>query len=262
MDRRLTYPDIARILGTGLISTGLGLLLFVMITVVWGDPFTRLAEQGEQQQLEKAFRTSAPTARELQVAQLDPELTRLSAARALKASALGTQAGRISIPKIKVNKIFIHGARDQDLTKGPGLYKEVGFPGSGRPIALAGHRTTHGAPFLNIDKLSPGDKIVLTVPYGEFTYTVTRAEIITPDDWSILQFGAAERTKNARANVLAAGRCTATCEHLVLTACHPKYSASHRIAVFSRLTGVKLRKAPSAAAGVAAKPAAGASKRT
>ena len=239
---RLTYPDIARILGTGLISTGVGLLLFVVITVVWGDPFTRLSERGEQQALERAFKTSAPTVGELRAAKLDPELTKRAAARAKRTVPLGSSAGRISIPEIGLRKIFVHGARDKqgDLQKGPGLYKETGFPGSGKPFAIAGHRTTYGAPFLNVDKLKPGHKIVLTVPYGEFTYTVTRSQVILPSDWTILEYGAAERTKAARRAVLANKQCNTTCEHLVLTACHPKYSAAKRLAVFARLTSVKL----------------------
>lgn len=237
---RLTYPDIARILGTGLISTGVGLLMFVLITILWGDPFTRLSAQGAQQTLERQFASFAPTETKLTNAGLEPELTRRLAFRARKTSPLGSPAGRIDIPKIKLHKVFLHGARAADLTKGPGLYRESPFPGAGRPIAIAGHRTTHGAPFLNVDKLEPGDTIRLTVPYGEFTYTVTRRQIITPKDWSILNFGAAERTSAGRASVLRTRRCTVTCEHLVLTACHPKYSAAKRMAIFARLSRVQL----------------------
>lgn len=238
---RLTYPDIARIFGTTLIATGVGLLLFVFVTVAWGDPFTRLSEQGEQQRLAREFATSTPDRSELtNDPTLDPELTRRAAAVARKRSALGSSAGIITIPRLDMRKVFVHGAREQDLKKGPGLYKEVLFPGSGRAVAIAGHRTTFGAPFLHIDQLKPGDRIVLTMPYGVFTYTVTRQQVITPTDWSILEYGAAEPTKAARALVKRTRRCVGTCEHLVLTACHPKYSAAQRLAVFARLSKVQL----------------------
>lgn len=238
---RLTYPDIARIFGTGLIATGVGLLMFVLVTIAWGDPFTRLSAQGEQEKLAKAFAEVAPASGELSDAALDPELTRRAAALARKTTKLGAPAGRISIPRIKMRRIFVNGARVPDLTKGPGLYREVRFPGSGEAVAIAGHRTTYGAPFLNIDKLQGGDSIVLEMPYGRFTYAVTRREIIGPRDWSILEFGAAERTPAARARVKQTRRCVGgTCEHLVLTACHPKYSAAKRIAVFARLKKVEL----------------------
>jgi sortase A len=254
---RLTYPDIARIFGTGLISTGLGLLLFVLVTIFWGDPFTRLSESGEQDKLERAFAEFAPAQDELRTAALDPELTRDTAALARKRSPLGAPMGKMRIPKIGLSKIIVHGARDgtTDLEKGPGIYKEVTFPGSGAPIAIAGHRTTYGAPFLHIDRLRPGDKIIVTVPYGEFTYTVSRQpHVISPNDWSILNPGAGEPTQAMRQQVQRTGNCVSdtpggdTCEHLVLTACHPKYSAAKRLAVFAKLTGVKLDEAGAAAA--------------
>lgn len=238
---RLTYPDIARIFGTGLISTGLGLLLFVAITVVWGDPFTRLSASGEQDTLARQFASEAPAADELtNDATLDPALTRRAAALTRKNIENGDAAGQINIPRIGMRRYFVKGAGTQDLTKGPGIYRETPFPGSGRAVAIAGHRTTYGAPFLDIDKLEPGDPIVLTMPYGRFTYRVTRQQIIAPTDWSILQYGAAEPTQAARQQVQATRRCVGTCEHLVLTACHPKYSAAKRIAVFARLSKVQL----------------------
>jgi sortase A len=239
---RLTYPDIARIFGTGLIATGVGLLLFVCITVVWGDPFTAIAERSEQQHLSKQLATlvETDTSQLRNDPTLDPALTRAVAARYRKRTALGAPIGRIKIPKIKLDKVVINGARDPDLSKGPGLYRETPPPGSGQAVAIAGHRTTHGAPFLNIDKLDPGDSIIVTMAYGRFVYTVTRKEIITPNDWSIIDFGAEERTSAARKMVKTTGHCVGTCEHLVLTACHPKYSASHRLAVLAKLTSVQL----------------------
>ncbi|MCW2922065.1 MAG: sortase family protein [Thermoleophilia bacterium] len=237
---RLTYPDIARIFGTGLIATGVGLLLFVAVTVVWGDPFTRLSENGDQKQLARAFAATESTGSELTDAGLDPLLTRRAAALARKATPLGEVAGQIRIPRIGMKKFFVHGARHPDLEKGPGLYRETLFPGSGRAVAIAGHRTTFGAPFLNIDNLKAGDPIILTMTYGRFTYTVTHTEIITPNDWSILEYGAAEPTRAGRQRVKNTRQCNGTCEHLVLTACHPKYSAAKRIAVYARLSKVEL----------------------
>jgi sortase A len=238
---RLTYPDIARIFGTGLIATGVGLLLFVAVTVVWGDPFTRLSESGDQKQLERAFAAATTDDEALvETADLDPLLTRRAAALARKATPLGEAAGQIRIPRIGMKKIFVNGARKPDLEKGPGLYRETLFPGSGRAVAIAGHRTTFGAPFLNVDKLRPGNVIELQMTYGRFTYTVTHTEIITPNDWSILEYGAAEPTRAGRQRVKNTRQCNGTCEHLVLTACHPKYSAAKRIAVYARLSKVEL----------------------
>lgn len=247
---RLTYPDIARIFGTGLIATGAGLLLFVVITVSWGDPFTRLAEQAGQEKLSRSIDAALPPAGDLQAASLDPALTQAAARLANKTIPYGEAVGRIRIPRIGLDKVLVHGARNgtPDLETGPGVYKETALPGGGTPVAVAGHRTTYGAPFLNVDRLKAGNVIILQVPYGTFTYTVTRQEIIAPDDWSIIGFGDAEPTSAARGAVLRSRQCVSTCEHLVLTACHPKYSAAKRLAVFAKLTKVELTAATATAA--------------
>ena len=235
--QHLSYSDLARIFGIGLISTGIGLLLFVMITVVWGDPFTRVSEQRAQKKLAADFGNLVGNA-PLTTSRLDSRLTRGAARRYKRSLQSGEVAALLKISSIGLKKYVVKGASQADLEKGPGFYDETGMPGSGLPIAIAGHRTTHGAPFLNIDKIQRGDSILLDVPYGRFTYRVTRTERITPTDWSILRVGAAT---GGRPN--AAGQCPGgTCEHLVLTACHPKYSARQRLAVFAILHRVQLRK--------------------
>lgn len=246
---KLTYPDVARLLGTTLISTGIGLLLFVAITVVWGDPFTSIANAGDQKTLQKQLAVEIsqdPGALQPQ-STLDPRLTRVSAHQFAKSLREGSAAAFIRIPRIGMHRYVVKGADVPDLAKGPGIYSQTGFPGNGLPVAIAGHRTTHGAPFLNVDQLRPGDSITLELPYGIFTYSVTRTQIILPTDWSIVQVGASKRTARERNGLLRrwqkTGRCApaATCEHLVLTACHPKYSAARRIAVFADLTSISLR---------------------
>jgi sortase A len=243
-DEHLTYPDVARIIGTGLISTGIGLLAFVVITVVWGDPFTHWSEARAQRelagQLGTTFAVDEQALRALPT--LDPRLTRGAERRLRRSLNEGAAVGRLRIDRIGLDKIVVKDATPAALDKGPGFYRETGFSGTGLPVAIAGHRTTHGAPFLKIDKLQPGDRIVVDVPYARFNYIVTRTEIITPTNWSIIDVGAYARSAADRERMRRTGRCPGgSCEHLVLTACHPKYSARQRIAVFARLAQVSLR---------------------
>ena len=83
-------------------------------------------------------------------------------------------------------------------------------------MAIAGHRTTYLKPFRHIDSLRPGDRIHIEMPYADFVYTVVRTRVVVPTDLAVLKD---------------TGRDT-----LVMSACTPLYSASHRIVVFSRLT--------------------------
>ena len=82
-------------------------------------------------------------------------------------------------------------------------------------MAIAGHRTTYGAPFRRIDQLERGDRIELRMPYGRFVYRVERTRIVPPTETSVTARVAYDR--------------------LVLSACHPLYSAAKRIIVFARL---------------------------
>ena len=127
----------------------------------------------------------------------------------------GGALGRIRIPSIGVDKVVVDGTAAPDLRKGPGFYEQVGLPGQPGTTAIAGHRTTYGAPFRTIDKLAPGDRLTMEMPYGTFTYSVERTRIVLPSATEVVRRVGHDR--------------------LVLTACHPLYSAAKRIVVFARL---------------------------
>ncbi len=84
----------------------------------------------------------------------------------------GEDIARIKIPSIGVDKIVVEGVSVDDLRKGPGRYQRSVLPGEPGNTAFAGHRTTYGAPFHNIDNLVPGDEIQVTSLLGEFSYRV------------------------------------------------------------------------------------------
>jgi sortase A len=111
---------------------------------------------------------------------------------------------------------MVQGTDSASLHKGPGHYPGTPLPGQPGTVAVAGHRTTYLAPFKTINDLHPGDPVVLEMPYGTFTYRVETTRIVDPSAlWVTHDVGY---------------------PRLVLSACHPLYSASQRIVVFARLT--------------------------
>ena len=196
-----------------LVATGVGLLAYAAIMVVRGDPLTAAYNTWQQRELARQF------------AAIDGELSQPvgagGAARAARAFAAGLERGdpvaRIRIPSIGLDRVVVHGTGRAELAKGPGHYAETPLPGLRRTVAIAGHRTTFGAPFRHLDALEPGDAIGLELPYASFRYVVVGHEIVAEDDWTILR----ERGF----------------ETLVLTACHPLYGSSHRWVVYARLEG-------------------------
>ena len=125
----------------------------------------------------------------------------------------GQSLTRIEIPRIGVNVVVVQGIDENALRAGAGHYPGTPLPCTAGNVAIAGHRTTYGKPFANVDRLVPGDKIVLKTPVGSCVYRVTQAPfVVLPTDWDII------------AN-------TPGQFDLTLTSCHPKGSASHRIVI-------------------------------
>jgi sortase A len=120
----------------------------------------------------------------------------------------------INIPDIELDEVVVEGIGTEDLKKGPGHYPKSGDPWDpdGR-VAIAGHRTTYGAPFWDIDKLRPGDEIVLETEQGVFNYEVTKTRIVAPTATEV----------------------TLPSDHptLILTTCNPRFSAAERLIVFA-----------------------------
>jgi sortase A len=133
-------------------------------------------------------------------------------------SAPGDAIGRLKIPKLGADFVMVKGSDPSDLRKGPGTYDDTPLPGVGGTTAIAGHRTTYLAPFRHLDDLRPGNRITVEMPYGTFTYRVQRTRIVSPETLSVLRDVGYDR--------------------LVLSACHPLFSAAQRIVVVARLSHV------------------------
>jgi LPXTG-site transpeptidase (sortase) family protein len=135
----------------------------------------------------------------------------------------GEALGWLKLDKLDSEFVVVQGTEADALRTGPGHYSDTPLPGEGGVVGVAGHRTTYEAPFRHIDELKPGDTVTMRMPYGLFTYSVERQRIVPADYERAFVEG------NAGPGSGSGG------EWLVLTACHPLYSASERILVYARL---------------------------
>ena len=129
--------------------------------------------------------------------------------------ALGQKIGQIQIPKIGLVHDIFQGFELKQIDYGPGHWPKSPLPGQPGNVSFAGHRVTHSHPFLDIDKMAVGDKIIFTTPSGQFTYEMTEHMIVRPTDVHILR-----PTPEAT---------------VTLIACHPKHSARQRYVVKAKL---------------------------
>ncbi len=125
---------------------------------------------------------------------------------------------RLEIPRMELDRIVVEGATAEALKKGPGHFPETPLPGQLGNAAIAGHRTTHLHPFFDIDKLQPGDEIIVTTLNGRYVYHVTGTQIVNPDDYAAV-IPTTDVTKAT----------------LTLVSCTPRYSAKNRIVVRAEL---------------------------
>jgi sortase A len=215
--RRFTH-----ILSIALITAGLVVVADVAVTLAYREPLSSLYGSIKQQEaasqlneLEAAYPTHEDRRAVAKV--MNPKRQIRILARRFAASVqTGQPIGRIEAPAMDgLDIVVVQGTDTTSLEKGPGHYPETPFPGQGGTVGIAGHRTTYLAPFRHIDSMKVGDPIVMKMPYGNFVYRVTKTAIVDPSDVGIVK--------------------KVGYEELVLSACHPLYSASHRYVIFAKL---------------------------
>jgi sortase A len=228
-----------RIIATALITAGFVVAIDVGLTLAWEEPLSNLYATVQQNQaedeldeLERAF----PGAEDLDAVaganSLEERVAGL-ADRFEDRVETGKGIGRISVPAMDLDgTTIVEGTDTSSLQNGPGHYTRSddedthargdgsAFPGQGETVGIAGHRTTYGAPFNKMDEVEPGDEITLEMPYATFTYEVQKVEIVDPSEIEVVRNVGYER--------------------LVLSACHPLYSAAQRIIAFAKLKEISL----------------------
>jgi sortase A len=186
---------VLRFVASVMMVSGALLITDAAITLLWQEPVSAVVASREQAQLEDAL--------------FDPP-ERVIRRMPLKGDAIA----RLRIPAIGVSEYVVEGTDTGSLRKGPGHYPDTPLPGERGTSAIAGHRTTYGAPFRDIDDVERGQRIVIDMPDGRFVYRVERTRIVDDQDLSVLEPAGYRR--------------------LLLSACHPLYSAAQRVIVFAR----------------------------
>jgi sortase A len=214
----------SRIFGSLLIVAGVLTLAWVVVVWRWQDPFTALYTHFQQARLSSTYekRASAfplrPPRGDLVSVQRQIANEARSYQRTLKT---GDPVGRLRIGRIGLNMVVVQGTDHETLKKGPGHYIDSGLPGEGHLVYVAGHRTTYLAPFAAINDIRVGDYIAFELPYGTFSYRVTRHYVVADNAVAVLKDTGSELLR--------------------LQACHPRFFATHRYLVDAKLVSVAPR---------------------
>jgi len=220
--RRTTFRSVVRFVAAVMTTSGVLLLADAGVTLAWQEPISAVLALQDQAELgdELDQRLDGPREGTKQGGDelTDAELEELAEGYR-EELVTGEAWGRIEFPTLDKDYVAVEGTDQGTLQSGPGHYPETALPGEGRTVAIAGHRTTYLAPFRYIDQLGEGDEIVIEMPWARFTYEFEEQLIVEPSQTEVTD--------------------TVGHERLVLTACHPLYSAAQRIVVFAKLEDVK-----------------------
>jgi sortase A len=207
---------IARWIGWLLVAAGLLVLLYIVYLLWYTNRATDSAQRELREQWEAAVVDPAlvpPPAQERD----EPEPVELGDAYAL---LWFERPGEEGSPVNRDPIFVVRGVSLDVLRRGPGHYPESVPPGGDGNFAIAGHRTTYGAPFYYLDELQPGDEVhVVDRDDRHWRYVVTEVRVVSPGDvWVV--------GPDPRGD----GR-----PLLTLTTCHPRFSASQRLVVWAEL---------------------------
>jgi len=126
----------------------------------------------------------------------------------------------LSIPRLNLRRFVPEGATAAHLRQyGVGRITWTALPDAPGIVGIGGHRTTYGAPFFRLDRLQPGDVILLDYGGRRYEYAVAGAQVVRPEQVEILQGPAGMRG-------------------IALVTCTPAYSAAYRLVVLGALRGV------------------------
>lgn len=189
------------------------LVVLFVVYQLWGTGFAEAQAQHRlRQELHATLRQAPPVSTPTTVSP-KPNTTAVP----LPPPPTGSAVAVIKIPHIGVNDAVVEGVGVGDLKEGPGHYPRTPLPGQPGNTAIAGHRTTYGAPFSRLDELHPGDDIFVSTRNGTFHYQVAFSHDVYPWQSQVI-----DPTPDNR---------------LTLTTCTPKYSAAKRLIVVATLLG-------------------------
>lgn len=214
----LAMNRLLRGLGWFFISVGVIVLLYLVYSLLYTNRATETAQNDLEQdwlQLDDAGAGLPGEGGDGDAGEVDPG----TAVAALEFRRPGQDQPLVHREPLYV----VQGVSLGDLQRGPGHYPGTAMPGEDGNFAVAGHRTTYGAPFFNLDQLRRGDEVLVTARDGRrYTYRVHSSEIVLPSDTWVITPDPLKRGKNAR-------------PMLTLTTCNPRFSNAQRLIVFAEL---------------------------
>lgn len=243
---------VSRGIGQTLITVGLVALLFVVYQLWVTDLLAARAQDQLTEQIQDQWADSPTvTAPPSDPVPAPPDGTPPPPPPAHTPAAIDVGVGDpfaiLHVPRLSAgySRVIVEGASEVELEQGPGHYVDTAMPGEQGNFAVAGHRVGRGSPFLDLDRMRPGDPIVVETEDSWFVYRVLGDPATGSFDGDPSGIPGRQIVRPSQVDVIAPtpGGGAPTDAYLTLTTCHPKYSAQQRLIIHARLDGAPLSKA-------------------
>jgi len=204
-------PSLIQVVGELLITAGAVLMLYVFWQLFVNDP---VVSEVHQRQSQEYSIKDAPQSKEFVA--IKPNLRQAAVFAKLYVPKFGKDYERLigqgTFQKVTLNVV------------GVGHYVYSDWPGEEGNFAVAAHRTSHGAPFADIDRLKAGDKVWVETNDSWFTYEYRQTKIVKPSE-----IGVIDDLPKGLTGAIAGGK------YMTMTSCHPKWTNQQRIIVWLEL---------------------------
>ncbi len=198
----------ARRLGQLLVASGLAVLAFVGYELEGSGLYTAHVQSALGNALQRQWSA-------------DPPVPSAGPASAWPGAAVAV----LRVPRFGAGyvAVIVEGVDRADLRRGPGHYPGSALPGQVGNFAVAGHRTTYGAPFARLGELRVGDALVLETRASWLTYRVTGMRVVAPAEVEVTAPVPGDPGRSPTAALL------------TFTTCNPRFSDRQRLVAFGRL---------------------------
>lgn len=205
---------VVRGIGELFLTAGLILLLFVAYQLLWTNFEAQRAQAAVTDQIRESW--DRPGGRTLPAADEKAEPAEAD---------FGKGFGFMYIPRLgdDYSVPILEGVELEVLARGVGHYPGTAMPGELGNFAVAGHRATNGEPFAYLDRMRPGDEIIVETRRAWLTYVVDRSLIVKPTDVWVVD------------PVPGQPGAEPTQRMITLTTCNPRWASYERLIVFGEL---------------------------
>lgn len=214
-----TGTAVSNVIGELFITTGVLLMLFVVYQLWWTNVQAKAHADGQANSLQEQWDEGGGGEEQ----EGNPPAGEFEAGQGFAILYMPTLDVRVPIAQSVDERSVLDKGMVGHYTEEDRLPTAMPWDEEGN-FGLAGHRNTHGEPFRYINRLDPGDPIIVETEQTFYTYEMTsRLDSTSPSNTAVLDA------------IPEQGGFTEPGRYITLTTCTPEFTSTYRLIVWGEL---------------------------